>query len=515
MSGIQGLSFSGKLSETVKKLREAYKYVTVIPVGSGRNAMDTVSRGYYSVANAEVVEAGSDANLLKKTAHTFKKGDLIRLQTTANSVEEFEVFVDEIIDADYVRLSAILSANLTAGDTYDHLRPISERFDSTGTTLATITPFPMSYDLDGSVVNVKKDTVTPANTRAVPVEIHGASGVTFNINAGDLGVQLNHTGANSDSVRVGDGTNLLGINANNEAKTHDADALTKLTEIDNVLDTIDVDTGNISTDIGLLKQALASLAGDSLRTSVISSVLPTGAATETTLNSILGRLWASLGQANMANSAPVTIASDQSAIPVSQSGTWNINNVSGTISLPTGAANQTKQDSQITEAQSTNTKLDSVNTVLGTVAQSSETNPANSGSILQFIKGVVSKLIDVSAQLPVSLGAKLSNSSLSVVPATDAVFSTAPAALVGSFAEINNLTNAVQTFTMPVGAKWFKIMADGDNPSSVRMKIGATPTASSGMKLEAGRSEDFQAVGNVNVIAEVAGTNYVSIHWGV
>jgi hypothetical protein len=44
----------------------------------------------------------------------------------------------------------------------------------------------------------------------------------------------------------------------------------------------------------------------------------------------------SLGQKTSANSLPVTIASDQSSL--------NINNISGTISLPTGAANQTKQD---------------------------------------------------------------------------------------------------------------------------------------------------------------------------
>lgn len=62
----------------------------------------------------------------------------------------------------------------------------------------------------------------------------------------------------------------------------------------------------------------------------------------------------SLGQKTSAESAPVVIASDQSPIPISgtvsigsgpfavtQSGTWNINNISGTISLPTGAATET------------------------------------------------------------------------------------------------------------------------------------------------------------------------------
>lgn len=46
------------------------------------------------------------------------------------------------------------------------------------------------------------------------------------------------------------------------------------------------------------------------------------------------------GQATMAASLPVVIASNQSAIPVTQSGTWNITNISGTVSLPTGAATE-------------------------------------------------------------------------------------------------------------------------------------------------------------------------------
>jgi len=48
---------------------------------------------------------------------------------------------------------------------------------------------------------------------------------------------------------------------------------------------------------------------------VSSSALPTGAATETTLSALNGK-FSSLGQKTMANSAPVVLASDQSAIPV-------------------------------------------------------------------------------------------------------------------------------------------------------------------------------------------------------
>lgn len=106
--------------------------------------------------------------------------------------------------------------------------------------------------------------------------------------------------------------------------------------------------------------------------------LPTGAATDSTVSTMSGKLPATLGQKTMANSMAVVVASDQSAVPVSgtvtanagtgnftvaqataanlnatvvgtgtfavqaaQSGTWNVNNITGTVSLPTGAATET------------------------------------------------------------------------------------------------------------------------------------------------------------------------------
>jgi len=73
--------------------------------------------------------------------------------------------------------------------------------------------------------------------------------------------------------------------------------------------------------------------------------LPAGASTEATLGGVLttaafqARI-NTLGQKAMAASTPVTIASDQPAFPVTQSGVWHITNISGTVSLPTGAATQ-------------------------------------------------------------------------------------------------------------------------------------------------------------------------------
>lgn len=58
-----------------------------------------------------------------------------------------------------------------------------------------------------------------------------------------------------------------------------------------------------------------------------------------------------IGQKPMSSGLPVVISSDQSAVPASQSGTWNINNVSGTVSLPTGASTSANQTTEITSLQ--------------------------------------------------------------------------------------------------------------------------------------------------------------------
>lgn len=411
MSGLHGLSFSGKLANATEKLRELFKHVTVMPIGSGRNALDVIHKGYALLNTGLVVEAGSDDRVLKITGHSFKVGDLIRLQTTSNTINEFEIMVDEIVDADNIKLSGVLSAVLTAGDLIDHLRPISERFGADGSTLATVAPSPVIFDLDGVDTEVKKDTVTPANSRGLPVEIISASGMTINVTTGDVGVQLDHAAATPDSVRVGDGVELLAINAANEAMVHDTDLLAKL-------------------DAVLTELQLKADLTETQPVSLASAPLATGAATEakqdtgnTSLSNIEAQLPATLGQKLKAASLAVALASDSDPLPVTQSGAWDINDISGVISLPTGAANQTKQDTIITNTGNADTKLGTLNTNVGDVTDTAETNPANSGSVLSFLKGIVSVIDTMSAKLPASLGIKTSANSMSVTLASDATLS--------------------------------------------------------------------------------------------
>lgn len=72
--------------------------------------------------------------------------------------------------------------------------------------------------------------------------------------------------------------------------------------------------------------------GGQLQIVVVTAALPAGASTEATLAAISAKL-GSLGQNAMAGSAPVVIASDQSAVPIS----------AASLPLPSTAATSTKQ----------------------------------------------------------------------------------------------------------------------------------------------------------------------------
>lgn len=92
--------------------------------------------------------------------------------------------------------------------------------------------------------------------------------------------------------------------------------------------------------------------------SAVSLPLPTGAATEATLGTLLlnstftGRI-NTLGQKTMANSTPIVIASDQTAVPASQSGIWSVRIQDGAGTALTSSLVNTRQALDIHQADTT------------------------------------------------------------------------------------------------------------------------------------------------------------------
>lgn len=180
---------------------------------------------------------------------------------------------------------------------------------------------------------------------------------------------------------------------------------------------------------------LAALNG-TLAVSAAALPLPNGAATaaaqgtgNTSLASIDGKVPAK-GQAAMAGSLPVAIASDQGALPIS----------AAALPLPTGAATGAKQDTG-------NTALTQIDTDLTAGLGTDGTTPP---SLPGGATGVRGWLRLLSSLLPASLGAKLSAASLSMVPASDAVFTVAGS---GGALRVGGTTARVPaTFTRPANA---------------------------------------------------------------
>lgn len=136
------------------------------------------------------------------------------------------------------------------------------------------------------------------------------------------------------------------------------------------------DVGNVARKGLVDASRRVVISGDAAATAVPISgtVTVTGVATEATLATRLAEATFTTrintqGQKAMAASTPVVIASDQSAVPISgsvsitgsvtvtgtvaatQSGAWDITNITGTVSLPTDAASATNQATMITALQ--------------------------------------------------------------------------------------------------------------------------------------------------------------------
>lgn len=332
---IKGFPFIGKLKE---KLWDSYYYATVNKVGHSKAALDVVHRGFYLLnpvpTTPYIVEAGSDDNLVVLTGHPCRAGDVLRVRSSVNNIQEYEIHIDEVVDANSFKLAGYLSSSLVAGDTVDLLRPVMERFDSTGATLASVTMPPVKIQkVAGGITTepyVTKNLDTPANSEAMPVILYGASG-TLSVTSETIDINLSHAGTQQDSVaigngnagspkfwdidsvngaglvravdldirdlahtqdsvKVGDGTRFISINASNETLTHDP---TVANRIGATNDTAETDHTATGTMIAFLKGAVSRL------------------------TSISGKLPAALGATTKAGSLSVTLATDTGNLPVS------------------------------------------------------------------------------------------------------------------------------------------------------------------------------------------------------
>ena len=253
------------------------EFVTIQPIGPKKFGLDVSVSMYHQLVNdgdlidAVPLEENGDVVSLTINGHGANKGDIVYFKTGNQANRQIKIWdvpdVNTIVLAETIVSSEPLPA---IGDEIDILAPIMPRTNAEGDIY--VTSGGTKFIKDGSEVLVTEDTVTPANNLPLPVKLTGLDGdVVINSPNLNLAVQLDHDSANPDSVQIGDGTEIVQINASGEMQTSDDAARTSL--------------GNLLTEL----QAKADLT-ETQPVSAATLPLPTGAATETALGNLLTEL---------------------------------------------------------------------------------------------------------------------------------------------------------------------------------------------------------------------------------
>lgn len=362
-------------------------YITGSPLGNDKHGLDVKSTVFAtSIATAQAIDTLNGPKSLDTAGTDARQGDILRFDTGAQATVQK-------VTGDTIELSNLVDPALTGSETYELLRPNTPVVDEDGNL--ELNSGPIQFVRDGVDTEVTEDTVTPANNIPLPVKLTSVTG-DINITANDLNVQTSHSAANPDSVQIGDGTEILEINASGEATTSDADTHTKLDTLEASLTDIEADIEANTAELQSVNTELDS------QTALLTSLDGKDYATETTLNSQLtelldqgttlddtftrlGNMDGKLGVINSKMDDLVQEAvwtariGEVSATPTANTVLGRLKDIDDSIaslsgtdfatettlaSLEAKAATETKQDNQITELQAINTELDGQSTTL-------------------------------------------------------------------------------------------------------------------------------------------------------
>lgn len=207
----------------------------------------------------------------------------------------------------------------------------------------------------------------------------------------------------------------------------------------------------------------------------------------------------------------VDVALDKSndSVAAWQGGTWNITNITGTVSLPTGASTEAKQDSQITELQSIKGHVDGVETKLDTLISQTDgiestlssinTNIATSAnqtsqiSELQAIKGYVD-----------GIETKLDT----LISQTDGV-ETSLSSIDTKVATSSNQTNGTQRTKITDGTNNAELAASAPAGTEQALIVRNIPSGTQNVSVTTALPAGTNNIGDVDVLSVPAPLNIV------
>lgn len=324
--------------------------------------------------------------------------------------------------------------------------------------VALITGKTMAILKDGVMELVEKNTINPLDTVAVPVEIVSASGqeMQFTIN-GDVIASISANGVSYSSIRVGDGSgNYVGVTVDKEALSYDAKLKAVIESFDSVSgsNTLSVNSPTANTVLSDIYARLGNILTQ-----------------ETSSATTLGTVTSTAAKQDDQTALLTTISAVPFATSVKQDDqTTAINGVTTAVNAVSTALGDVAKE----------VTLDKVNTAIGKQDDTSATTDTGTFSLIALFKRSLEKMTALALQLPASLGAKLSAASVSITPATDAVFNiSSSVASSGSQSKGTVPSGTAVTVSAPVGAIGFILKNSEDSEGTLCWEIGGTANADS------------------------------------
>lgn len=154
---------------TDKQSQDTSEYATLQKTSSDKVLLDTVNSSVFRLHNiVKTAEADSTDRVLISTAHGAEAGDLVRFELfSANPY--FESKILSVPDADTIVLAAKLPISIGTGDEFYLLRHAAQRVDETGAGIVSVSQGPTQFIYDGAPTEVEQDTITPSDSRPLPV----------------------------------------------------------------------------------------------------------------------------------------------------------------------------------------------------------------------------------------------------------------------------------------------------------------------------------------------------------
>lgn len=283
------------------------QFATVEPVHTLQHGLSVLAHQYVAEISTDAAEAGSSEIAIVATAHLAQAGDVIRLTSGALSGREIKVYETGV---NLITLAEELPSAIAAGVTFQILRHKYPLVEPTG-----------EIKVSGSFTSTEE--AVAADGGALPAKVKVAGGYDGSA------VQVLKTDANGE-LQIDVLSSALPSGAATSAAQTDGSQKAQI--VDAAGDVADVKLLSVNllgTDKGLVTNTI--IHGETTGGGggyVDVKVTPSGALT--TESTLAGIDAAVLGQDTMANSLPVAIASNQSAIPAKmQDGTGNALTSSG------------------------------------------------------------------------------------------------------------------------------------------------------------------------------------------